>query len=221
MFLTRTLFPNDGPHYSVVSEVRWDCPPEKLQEAARIVEGAFRAAPPERIANELYRLRMKTCGREQRDAADQEAESVIWLEELRCYPGDIVIEVLRSWTGPGNPNGKWWPTWHEIAERLDRLNDRRKAILNLVRRMIERPEPVARISEHEPTPEERARAADHWHQTVRPELQAWREEIRAQAIKETPDQALERLAAQSNKPVIIEGEAVLKTIEQIKAAKSS
>lgn len=213
---TRTLFPNDGPAYSVVAEVRWDCPREKLPEVVTIIEGAFKAAPPDRIANELYKLRMLTAGRDQKDAADQEAENVIWLEQLRCYPGDIVIDVLRSWTSPGNPAGKWWPTWNDIAERLERACDRRKALLNFVRMLAERPAPTLAITDQPPTAEQRAKAAEHWQQNIRPELQAWKDEVAKQRAKETPEQALERLASQKSQPVTVGGE-LAKKIEQMKA----
>jgi hypothetical protein len=214
--MTRLILPNDGPSYSVVSEVRWDCPREKLPEVAAIIEGAFKAAPADRIANELYKLRMLTAGRDQKDAADQEAENVIWLEQLRCYPGDIVIDVLRSWTKPDNPNGKWWPTWNDIAARLERASDRRRALLNFVRVLADRPEPVKAITDQPPSAEQRAKAADHWHQTIRPELQAWREELKAQKAQETPDQALERLSSQKDTPVAIGGE-LAKKLEAMKA----
>jgi hypothetical protein len=216
VFQTRTLFPNDGPAYSVVSEVRWDCPHEKLPEVVSIIEGAFKAAPPDRIANELYKLRMLTAGRDQKDAADQEAENVIWLEQLRCYPGDIVIEVLRSWTKPGNPQGKWWPTWNDIASRLQQACDKRQALLNFVRALAERPAPTLAITDQPPTAEQRAKAADHWHQSIRPEMQAWRDEAKAQRAKETPEQALERLMASKDAPVTVGG-GLEKKLEQMKA----
>lgn len=214
MLHTRTLFPNDGPAYSVVAEVRWDCPHGKLPEVAAIIEGAFKSAPADRIANELYKLRMLTRGREQRDAADQEAENVIWLEQLRCFPGDIVIDVLRSW--PNRNDGQWWPTWHDVQQELTKLCDRRKALLNFVRVLAERPAPTLAVTDQPPTAEQRARAADHWHENIRPELQAWRDEIKAQKAKETPEQALERLAASKDAPVAIGG-LLAKKIEQMKA----
>lgn len=214
--MTRLIMPNDGPAYSVVSEVRWDFPSDKLPEVVSLIEGAFKAAPADRIANELYRLRTMTAGRDQKDAADQEAENIIWLEQLRCYPGDIVIDVLRSWTKPENPSGKWWPTWNEIAARLERACDRRKALLNFVRSVAERPSQTLSIADQPPTAEQRARAADHWREKVRPEVQAWRDEIAKQVARETPEQALERLAAQKDVPVAVGG-VMAKKIEEIKA----
>jgi hypothetical protein len=212
---TRTYFPNEGPAYSLVETVRWDCPHDKLPEVVSILEGAFKAAPADRIANELYKLRMLTAGRDQKDASDQEAENVIWLEQLRCYPGDIVIDVLRSWTKPGNPQGKWWPTWNDIAERLQRACDRRQALLNFVRQLAERPAPTLAIADQPPSAEQRAAAVEHYKQTIRPELQAWRDEAAKQKAQETPEQALDRLMAEKDQPVALGGE-LLKKIEQIK-----
>jgi len=211
---TRTLFPNDGPAYSVVAEVRWDCPHDKLPEVAAIIEGAFKAAPPDRIANELYKLRMLTRGREQRDAADQEAENVIWLEQLRCFPGDIVIDVLRTW--PQRKDGQWWPTWHDVQDELTKRCDRRKALLNFVRVLAERPPPTLAITDQPPTAEQRAKAVEHYQQKIRPELQAWKDEIAKQKAPETPEQVLERMAVKAREPVTIGGE-LAKKLEQMKS----
>jgi hypothetical protein len=211
--MTRTLIPNDGPIYSVVEEVRWDCPHDKLPEVASVIEGAFRAAPGKSIAAALYKLRMLTQGRDQRSIEDQEAEALIWAEQLQCYPGDIVLEVLRTW--PSRPNGRWWPTWHEVEAELKKRCDRRQALLNFVRVLAERPEPTLAITDQGPSPEQRAKAADHWRQNIRPELQAWREELKAQKAQETPEQALERMEAAKGMPISVGGE-LAKKIEEMK-----
>jgi hypothetical protein len=198
-----------------VDQVRWDCPYDKLPEVVAILEGAFKAAPPDRIANELYKLRMLTAGRDQKDVSDQEAENIIWLEQLRCYPGDIVIDVLRSWTSPGNPSGKWWPTWNDIAARLQHACDKRKSLLNFVRVLSERPAPTLAITDQPPTAEQPPAAVDHYQKNIRPEIQAWRDEIAKQKAQETPEQALERLAAKADEPVTI-GAELSKKFEQMK-----
>jgi hypothetical protein len=132
VFLTKRMYPNNGPTYVVTEGVRWSCPSEKLAEAARIVEGAFRAAPSDKISAALYRLRMLTMGRDQRSPEDQEAEYIIWIENLRCYPADIVLDTLSSW--PSRDDGKWWPTWHEVEAELKKRQDRRMALANFIRR---------------------------------------------------------------------------------------
>lgn len=212
--LTRLMMPNDGPSYSVVDQVRWDCPQERLPEVVKALEGAFKSAPEDRIASELFKLRVMTRAREQRTEEMQEAEAVIWIEQLRTYPGDIVLDVLKKWTR--RPNGQWWPTWHEVQSELQKRSDRRQALLNFVRQLAERPEPMKAITDQPPTAEQRAKASDHWHQNIRPELQAWRDEAAKQKAKETPEQALERLTATKDQPVAVGG-LLAKKIEQIKA----
>jgi hypothetical protein len=132
VFLTRRMFPENGPTYVLVESVRWNCPAEKLDEAARVVEGAFRSAPAESVGAALYKLRIRTRGREPRSAADHEAEAMIWIEDLRRYPGDIVLDVLNTWHC--RDNGMWWPTWHEVEAELKKRQDRRMALANFIRR---------------------------------------------------------------------------------------
>jgi hypothetical protein len=105
----------------------WKCPLEKVDECLHGVAAAMRSAPEEDIAKELYRLRILTRGREQRSQGDREAEAVIWLENLRCWPGDIVIDVLRNW--PNREDGQWWPTWHDVDAVMRYRTSTRQAIM--------------------------------------------------------------------------------------------
>lgn len=207
------MTPNDGPAYSVVDQVRWDCSREALPEVVKALEGAFRSAPEDTIAQALFKLRIMTRAREQRTEEMIEAEAVIWIEQLRTYPGDVVLEVLKGWTSPGNPNGKWWPTWHEIAAKLERACDKRQALLNFVKALAERPEPVQAITDQPPTLEQRKAAVERYEREIRPSLAA---KENATVSTEAPEAALERLMASKDAPVAIGG-ALLKKIEQIKA----
>lgn len=201
------MIPNDGPTYSVIEAIRWDCPKDKLPEVVAVLEGAFRGAPEDRIAEALFKLRVVTRSREQRSEEMQEAEATIWIEQLRGYPGDIVLDVLKTW--PKRPNGQWWPTWHEVEAELRKRADRRQALLNFVRRLAERPDDVKAITDQPPTPEQRARAVEHWENNIRPGLIA-KEEAKP---KETPEEALERLKAAATQPVVIGGELRKKLAE--------
>jgi hypothetical protein len=207
--LTRSMFPSDGPAYSVVSEVRWDCPKECLPEAAAVIEGAFRAAPEDRIASALFKLRIMTRAREQRTEEMQEAEATIWIEQLRGYPGDIVLDVLTNW--PKRKNGQWWPTWHEVEAELTSRADRRQAILNRLREIERKPSGPA-IEHQMPTPEQRAAAVEHWENVVRPTLGA----TELPPPQETPQEALERLKAEGLGPVIVIGHGLAAKFEQMK-----
>lgn len=140
------MIPNDAPIYSIVTGIDWPIPLEVAEHAHALIDGAFRAAPEEKIAAEVYQLRLLTRGREQRHESDREAEALIWVEKLRGYPGDIVVDVLQSW--PSRSNGQWWPTWSEVEKELRARTGERQALANHVQAVIRsggRPEPVAAV----------------------------------------------------------------------------
>lgn len=201
--MTRLMMPNDGPSYSVVSEVRWDCPHEKLPDVVMVLEGAFRSAPEDKIASALFRLRMLTRAREQRSEEMMEAEAVIWIEQLRTYPGDVVLDVLKSWTT--RKNGQWWPTWHEVQDELQRRCDRRQALLNFVRQLAERPEDMAAITDQGPTPEQRAKVVAYWE-----EMRKTFGNPEVAKPGETAEEALARLEELKGQPLSLSPEALKK-----------
>jgi hypothetical protein len=194
VFLTRRMFPEDGPTYVLVEGVRWDCPAENLDEAARIVEGAFRSAPAEAVGAALYKLRIRTRGREPRSPADQEAEAMIWIEDLRRYPGDIVLDVLNTWHC--RDNGMWWPTWHEVEAELKKRQDRRMALANFIRRGLLKgtPEvepPMLTVAD---VPGAGGRIAAHWDA----ERQKWEAAGHARPLgkrQEAPEQVARKAEA--------------------------
>lgn len=159
VFRARLMFPNDGPIYRLVEAVDWPCPPEHLDEAARIIAGGFRSAPADTLASALVRLRFRTAGREPRSREDQEAEYVIWIEDLQRWPGDIVLDVLARWHS--RPDGKWWPTWHDVEAAIQQKVDQRMALANHVRRLLDGP-PLAIEAPQPATQEERTRAVERW-----------------------------------------------------------
>jgi hypothetical protein len=201
VFGTRTLFPNDGPPYHVVERIRWACPPEKLDEAMTIVSSSFRAAPPDKLSQALYRLREFTARpRGSGEAVDVEASITLWIEKLLCWPGDIVLDVLRR-----AESRKWWPTWGELEPELQRAVDRRMALLNYVRGLLTTPPPALPCEAPPPTAEERARAVDAWERESagRPRISRGgiptraepAEEALARACGISAEEAKERLAA--------------------------
>jgi len=161
------MMPSDGPSYREIVGVKWDVPAECADQCAHVIEHSFRSAPPNLLAAQLYRLRMMTRAR-QASAGDQEAEAAIWLESLQCWPGDVALHVLATWTS--RPNGQFWPTWNEVETELRRFTQPRKALAHCVLRGRETAN--ATQDQEKPDPEARKRAVAYWEEVVRPMMTA-------------------------------------------------
>ena len=197
-FTTRLLHPADGPPVRVVTGVEWDCPRERLTEAAGVVADGFCAASASQIGAALFRLRTLTRRRaEAIGEHDDAAEARIWIDELLCWPGDIVLDVLRAWPlQPGK--GQFWPSWQEILADIKARCEPRMALVNLLRRLETRAI-AAPVQVHEhitpETPEDRAATVKRlWEDGLRAEIAARRDESRPQKPAETPEEALSRLS---------------------------
>jgi hypothetical protein len=194
-FATQLHMPNDGPSYRVITGVSWSCPASKRDEAMSIVEHSLRAAPDEKIVAALYRLRTLTRGKIERSSADQEGEMLIWAEQLRCWPGDVALDVIRNW--PSRENGQWWPTWHEVEVVMKQRCEKRIAIANVLRRsepglMIEsKVDPLGAGA----TAEERERAVARWERDMRPAMQP------APVGPRMPERGLEEMLADPLPPL--------------------
>ncbi len=187
VFRTRLLIPEHGEPYHAITGVDWECPPHAIDQAACIIEGGFRAAHPDQIAAALLRLRTLTRSREEASFADREAEATIWIEQLLTWPGDIVLDVLKSWTS--RRNGQFWPTWHEIQTELQNRTARRKTLLHLIRRLVERGPPPPAVEQQPESQEQRDQAVARWEGM----RESFREPEAAPAVKETPEQAIARI----------------------------
>jgi hypothetical protein len=67
----------------------------------------------ESLIRELAKLRTKV-GRRAEEGSDMELLFEAYVEDLREYPADIVLEVLRTW-----PNlSKWWPALEELKQPI-------------------------------------------------------------------------------------------------------
>lgn len=137
----------------ITTGLSWNCPSTALDECRAAAVASFRAAPEEEIAKAVYRLRIVTRGREQRSDADREAEAVIWIEQLRCWPGDIVLDVLKGW--PQRKDGQWWPTWHDVEAELRAKASLRQIIVS----HLENPPPALEAPRQQ-TPEQRKAVAE-------------------------------------------------------------
>lgn len=123
----RTMFPSDGPAYSICEAASWRCSTEQQRnEALASVEFALRPAPEEDIGAALYTLRVMTRGRDRANEGDREAEAIIWLQHLRTFPADIVLTTLRNW--PHRHDGQWWPTWHDVQKELEAMTSARRLL---------------------------------------------------------------------------------------------
>lgn len=174
----------DGSVYSVLQAIEWDCPHNAIDQAARVIAGAFRAASAQQLGAALYRLRTLTRSREAQTPDDQTAETTVWLEEMKAWPGDIVLDVVRAWPRRAG-KGQFWPTWAELLVEIRAACEVRIALLNHVRRLSATkaaapPEPEAKPDDKpetnpEPTPEteedREALVARLWTNGLRHQLQ--------------------------------------------------
>jgi hypothetical protein len=122
-----------------------------LAAALRVAHESMAPAPVEMIEEWLARLSVKTARRKDSAHGDELALSV-YTDHLRDYPGDVVREVLSSY------RGTWFPTWGELAERLDELTEVRAMIRD---RLLEMAHGVQRKQiTHDPVAEHLAKLRD-------------------------------------------------------------
>lgn len=128
----RTLFPENGPAYSICEAASWRCEnAEQQQDALRAVEYSLRPAGEDDLGAALYSLRVMTRGRERYEADDREAEAIVWLQQLSKYPADIALDVIRNW--PTRSDGQWWPTWHDVQKELEGATNARRLLATHIR----------------------------------------------------------------------------------------
>jgi hypothetical protein len=106
-----------------VTGARLDLTPSANPRAAlAVVQSSMAPAPVADMRVWLAELSTVTARR-----AEEVGEAALTLtaytKRLEGYPGDVVKEVLSSWSG------KWFPTWGELKEVLDSLVAPRAAIL--------------------------------------------------------------------------------------------
>lgn len=106
-----------------------------LVVAIEIAEAALQPAPPQKVLAELTRLRALTVSRDQ-STTDLELIAAAYTDELKKYPLDAVVEVLRDWPR----SHRFWPSMAELVEPLDRLVGPRHALREALRRGYRKPE---------------------------------------------------------------------------------
>jgi hypothetical protein len=102
-------------------------PFDAIAEARALVLAALAPAPLGTIQAELARMKISTKSR-----ADGEAEgrlaAAVFAEYLSAYPADVVIWACRKWAR----TEKWWPSWAELKDLLDRGVRRRAALAKIL-----------------------------------------------------------------------------------------
>lgn len=92
-----------------------------LIEALRIIQESLLPASVETIEEWLAELSVKTARRKESSLGTELALSV-YTSHLRQYPADAVRHTLTGF------RGQWFPTWGELADRLDELVEPRVMI---------------------------------------------------------------------------------------------
>ena len=88
-----------------------------LEAALRVANESLAPASVQQIEEWLAELSVKTARRKASEMGAELALSV-YTGALRGYPADAVRHVLSSY------RGQWFPTWGELADRLDELTER-------------------------------------------------------------------------------------------------
>jgi hypothetical protein len=120
-----------------VVSYEWIAEPPAVERAIalELLAEALRPASEEMVIGELGRLRAATVSRDV--GQDLNVVFAVYADELLRYPPDAVREVLREWPRSG---GKWWPSMHELIERLDRVVRPRRALAAALKRGYTPPE---------------------------------------------------------------------------------
>lgn len=111
-------------------------PPPDMAAALAVVEESLRPAPRMRVLAELTRLRSLTVSRGGSDA-DLKLALTAYAEECSAYPLDAVVAACRQWANAE----RWWPSWAELRDRLERIVAPRRRLHEALRRGCREPEP--------------------------------------------------------------------------------
>ena len=126
---TRVRYTDHGAEFDERFELIAGAHPGDLKGARDILRRACQPMPRSDMLKSLAVLRAMTAKRPETDD-DQELQFNAYARALAEYPADVTRYVLE--TQPGL--SKWWPAWAELAERLDRLSNRRKRMLDALER---------------------------------------------------------------------------------------
>lgn len=82
--------------------------------AISTVRASMTPADPDTTLKWLAELSVKCAIKDQTEFSGKLTLGV-YAKELAAYPADIVRDALREWA----QDSKWWPTWHDLYERLE------------------------------------------------------------------------------------------------------
>lgn len=101
-----------------------------LRAALSVIYEAMYPASVEQIEQWLAAVAVKT-GRRRETSNESDLALSVYTAHLREYPGDAVREVLHAY------RGQWFPTWGELADRLDEFVEPRVMIRDRLMDMID------------------------------------------------------------------------------------
>lgn len=101
-------------------------------KALAAIEASLTPADEKRLTGWLAEMSVQCAFRQQTDFTS-ELTLRVYARNLSEYPADVVRRVLRDWPS----ESKWWPTWHELRERLEALSKPRRMMKTLLSRALE------------------------------------------------------------------------------------
>lgn len=107
--------------------------PVELERAILLHERAMLPAPESAIVKALTVLASMTKARAE-DGADLRLRLRAYVRQLQAYPADIAMHVIETQSS----HGPWWPSWSELAERLDWRRRKRQLRLDGLRILLGR-----------------------------------------------------------------------------------
>ena len=113
--------------------------PEALRQMERACVSALEPAPSDHLENLLAELHSFTVSKSH-DEFELNLLIRAYITRLLKYPADVAQNGVQGW------DGKFFPSWGELKERLDLAVAPRNRMLNALREGLRRP-PVARIEE--------------------------------------------------------------------------
>lgn len=110
--------------------------PDAVSEAHRELASLRQSMRPLRdqdILQELAKLSVKVAKRAE-DGFDLQVRLEGYTEELRQFPGDLVLDVLRRWPRMS----RFWPAWSELQLMLERRLAQRKGMMAALEKVAQR-----------------------------------------------------------------------------------
>ena len=99
-----------------------------LSRAMTMIRASLKPAPAERLVSALATLSTLTARSNKAGENDADLQLAAYVRMLGDYPEDVALDVLSRWPR----RSKFWPTWCELLDDLDRgVRYRRRALAAL------------------------------------------------------------------------------------------